>query len=87
MGATRISWQLALPLISGGELRTELTFRLRTHDTPTSAIWLEAVERSMRDHLVRVANGRVVNLTVPRKLLLGEPQVTMTSGTTVTSSG
>ena len=79
-GATWISWQLALPLMSGGALRTKLALRLCTHDTATSAIWLEAVERSMRDHLVRVANGRVVNLTVPRKLILGEPQITMTAG-------
>jgi hypothetical protein len=34
-GATWISWQLVLPLISGDELCTGLTFRLRAHDTPS----------------------------------------------------
>ena len=35
--ATWISLQLVPPLIGGGELCTELTIRLRTHDTPSCA--------------------------------------------------
>lgn len=35
VGATWISCQLALPIISWGELCTELPLRLCAHDTPT----------------------------------------------------
>jgi len=38
-GATWISWQLAITLISGGALGTELTLRLRTHDTLSCTRW------------------------------------------------